>query len=146
MADLNACLEYTVYWILVFQFHFYAYSIGCKIKMQPVLLLSEKAEGLSCSWDHFIGNASFSAFNDFKCQLFLCSVEAGLLTLSLANLPITGVQTQWARWCWWQRTEDTSSALGHCRAGEVCSTSHLASEIVAIKLDANGSEYMNSLY
>lgn len=31
--------------------------------MQPLLLLSYKAEGLSCSWDLCIGNASFDTLN-----------------------------------------------------------------------------------
>lgn len=44
----------------------FKYSIGCKTKMQPMLLLSYKAEGLICSWDLCISNASFAALDAFK--------------------------------------------------------------------------------
>lgn len=47
--------------------------------MQLILVLYSVAVGLGCSLDLCISNASFAAFNAFKCQLFR---EVRLLTLS----------------------------------------------------------------
>lgn len=113
--------------------------------MQPLLLLSCRAEGLSCSWDLCIVSATFAAFNNFKCHLFCVLwrldcyhsvLQVYLLQVYRPNGP-DGVGG---------RGQRIHLQLWDTAGQERYASPRSASEAVVIKLDANGTEDMNALY